>query len=528
MRRLVDEVLMAREFELKLEIPAAAASKVMRLPWLWQQASGEIQPRQMAAVYYDTPKYALHERGITLRVRSVGAKQVQTVKAIGDRGRHLLDRGEWEHEIAGNKPELRHAPGTPLKAFARKKLRRNLAPVFEVKVERSAYPVQSGNSAIEVAIDRGCVSTSTSSASFCEIELELKRGASSELARLARRLASEVPASLALKTKADRGFELRSGQSPCVYRAEPINLKPRSRIGSSLQLIGWSCLRQVALNVDAVKNGDTEGVHQMRIGLRRLRALMSILKELVDGPETDAVHSELDWLTDELGPARELDVFVEKTLAPLALKTPEEVAIRALRDDIIDRRREAIERARAAVTSDRFRQVVLRTALWLLAGEWSDAPDSKGVRANARVDVFARRVLEKRTRKIIKKLRRVRELDIPERHRLRIAIKKLRYACEFFAGAFAGAKRQQSRFVENLSHLQGDLGRLNDIAVHRRLASEIVEDWTAPESSIGKRIAADQYALGYAIGQEQHEIEGCAASAFKMRKQLASSPRFWR
>ncbi len=89
--------------------------------------------------------------------------------------------------------------------MAKKKLRKRLKPCFEIHVDRSAFPIQSANSAIEIAIDRAHI-VGEQSASFCEIELELKRGAASEMARIARRIASEVPAALSLKTKAERGF----------------------------------------------------------------------------------------------------------------------------------------------------------------------------------------------------------------------------------------------------------------------------------------------------------------------------------
>src|SRR5215475_2478990 len=115
--------LMGREFELKLVIPAASANKVMRLPWLWEQASGEMQPRQMSTTYFDTPKYALRQRGISLRVRRVGAKSVQTVKAANPCKSSPINRSEWENEIKGDQPELRHVLGTPLQKFSRKKLR---------------------------------------------------------------------------------------------------------------------------------------------------------------------------------------------------------------------------------------------------------------------------------------------------------------------------------------------------------------------------------------------------------------------
>ncbi|MFZ2028945.1 MAG: CHAD domain-containing protein [Vitreimonas sp.] len=525
---------MGREFELKLEIPAAAANKVMRLPWLWEQASGEMQPRQMSTTYFDTPKYALRQKGISLRVRRIGAKNIQTVKAITPRKSSPIDRSEWEKEIVGQVPELRHVLGTPLREFKRKKLRKNLTPLFEVKVERSAYPVLSANSAIELAIDRGSISSGDSNASFCEIELELKRGASAELARLARRLANEVPASLGLKTKADRGFDLRSDQAARVYRAEHVRITPRSRIGHSFQLIGWACLRHFALNADAIRIGNFEGVHQMRVGLRRLETVLSIFEHLIDGPETDAVEAELKWLIDELAPARDLDIFVDKTLAPLSAGAAEDAALKCLLENVKTRRDQAMQRAQDAISSDRFRQLVLRTALWVLAGEWSDLAELEGVRPEARIDDFASRTLTRRTRKLVRKLRGVRDLDAGARHKLRLAVKELRYTAEFFADVFPGRRRHQRRFAKILANLQDNLGRLNDLAVHRRLGQEFVEAWTlidlnrANNASNENAAPAIQYALGFAIGQEQHEGEACADAAFKMGQRLKSAEHFWR
>lgn len=517
---------MAREIEIKLEIPSSAASKVMRLPWLWEQASGEVQPASMNATYYDTPKRLLRKKGLTLRVRRAGNKHVQTVKTALNGSAAPLMRCEWESEVLSGAPELKRALRAPLKEFSRRKLRRALKPMFEVKVERSAYPVQSANSAIEVAIDRGQVAADGASLEFCEIELELKRGASSELARIGRRLAAEVPASLGFKSKADRGFELLYGSAPVVHRAEPIALRADTRLGEAFQLIAWSCLRQIALNADAVKAGNAEGVHQMRIGLRRLRAAISVFRALVDGPETDAVAKELSWITDELGPARDLHVFLEKTLAPLSAKAPKDTGLTALCAEVGQRRDCAAARAVSAVASDRFRRLVLRTALWILASEWSDTAPMPGALPANRIGAFARQTLSERRRKLVRRLKRVRELDEGRRHKLRIAVKKLRYAAEFFEPLF-GEGAQRRRFATTLESLQDQLGRINDIAVHRRLGRELVDAWIANDAEKGGHAAAHQYALGFAIGQEQHEIAACAGAVLKAGRRLAKAERYW-
>ena len=272
----------AREFEIKLEIPAQTISKVMRLPWLWELASGELRASRLQSIYYDTPNFALRERGVTLRVRRSGAICVQTVKTAVNGAALPIERDEWEEELAGEEPDL-GLVGAPLNGISRKKLRRRLKPCFEIHVDRSAFPIQSANSAIEIAIDRAHIVGETS-ASFCEIELELKRGASSEMARIARRIAGEVPAALSLKTKAERGFALRQGQPAQPYAAEPVTLSLNVRVGEAFQIIGWSCLRHFALNKDAIEAGSAEAVHQMREGLQRLAAAIAIFDRHAHAP----------------------------------------------------------------------------------------------------------------------------------------------------------------------------------------------------------------------------------------------------
>lgn len=518
---------MAREFEIKLEIPAAAASKVMRLPWLWELASGELQPARMVSTYYDTPRCSLRDRGISLRVRRVGAKRLQTIKAPLNGSALPMQRSEWEEEIAGEEPDFGILTGTALDGVS-KKVRRALTPMFEAQVERSAFPIQSANSAIEVAIDRAQIVSGDSTMSFCEVELELKRGASSELARIARRIASEVPASLVLRTKADRGYALRNGTRPKPCSAEEIELTPATRVGEAFLAIGWSCLRQFVLNADAINAGDTGGVHQMRVGLRRLRAAISTFKDLLDGPETDAVKAELKWLTDELGPARDLDVFLQETLTPLRHSKSDQTGLEALCEDAAQRRDKALERAQAALASDRYRQLTLRTALWLIASEWSDAGELGTAQPSRRIGAFAAQTLGKRTKKILGKLDRFDALDTRERHKLRVDVKKLRYAAEFFDGVYPNSSKRR-RFMKLLEKLQSDLGSLNDMSVQERLRDEFMIAWTSEEGANADRQTAKKaYAMGYALGQHQLRRAACVSDVHKEAKALDKLPLYWR
>jgi CHAD domain-containing protein len=75
-------------------------------------------------------------------------------------------------------------------------------------------------------------------------------------------------------------------------------------------------MRHFADNADAIRAGDAEGIHQMRVGLRRTRAAISLFAAMLPKARTERIKSELEWLTNELAPARELDVFMRKKVEP--------------------------------------------------------------------------------------------------------------------------------------------------------------------------------------------------------------------
>lgn len=136
--------------------------------------------------------------------------------------------------------------------------------------------------------------------------------------------------------------------------ADEIILNPAMQAGQAFQAIGFSCLRHFAANQDAVTHCDPEGLHQMRVGLRRFRAAMSFFKHLIEQPDSDNLKRGLRWLTEQLGPARDLDVLLNESLKPLQQQEPEARELRTLENDLEDRRRAAFARSKAAVESERY------------------------------------------------------------------------------------------------------------------------------------------------------------------------------
>ncbi len=519
---------MAEEIELKLLTSSAAAAKAARLPWLRRLASGPAQRRRLVTVYFDTASLKLRRHRIAIRIRHVGEQRLQTIKAASNGESGAFGRHEWEQEIAGDAPDLSLAKGTALAPLVTKKLVRKLKPVFETVIERTALPIRSGGSELELAIDRGQIRAHGGGEreAVSEIEIELKRGDPAELARVARRLARSVPVAYGARSKAERGYALIAGEADEAVRAAEIDLDARLAAGEAFQAIGLACLDHALSNERAARAGDVEGVHQMRVGLRRLRAAISVFKEMVQGPRTESLKADLKWLTDQLSPVRDLDVLIEERVRPLRKAAPIAAEAGVLEQDLDARRKARRERAKEVLESGRYRAIGLRAALWLADGAWLRSDDALVAACRARPAAeFAAEALARRTRKIVRKARRIETLDVRARHKLRIAVKKLRYACEFFSGLFAGAKRQArlERFAKTLNALQSTLGTLHDIEIHEGLAATIARPRRPAPSQ-----AREALAMGFIAGQEQKQAASCVAAIEDAAARLSRLPAFWK
>src|SRR5262249_13886450 len=182
----------AREVELKLEVPAHSFYRLARSPLLRAARKKSTKPATLVSVYFDTDKLKLRNKGLSLRVRRIGRRHIQTIKQESGESAAVFARDEWEHQIGGRQPDLDVAQDAARAArlgpaFGRNG-RRSLKPIFETRVRRTVYPIHSGDSEIELTIDRGKVEAGRQSSPLCEVELELKRGESAELFKLARML----------------------------------------------------------------------------------------------------------------------------------------------------------------------------------------------------------------------------------------------------------------------------------------------------------------------------------------------------
>jgi inorganic triphosphatase YgiF len=518
-----------REIELKLEVPANRIARLTRSSLLSGGSAAPRKPATLVSVYFDTKKQKLRDKGLSLRVRRIGPRRVQTLKEDAGDNAALFARHEWEQEIESDQPQLDALQHTTLAPLLGKKLRRRLLPLFETRIQRTVYPIRSGESEIELTIDKGKIEAGRKSSPLCEVELELKRGEIDDLFEAARKLAKEVPFQLAVSSKAERGYSLIAGKKPEAVKAVPVVLTPEFTCADAFRSIARSCLRQLVANQPAMLRADVEGLHQMRVALRRLRAAISLFSDMLVDRQTQQMKSRFQWIGGELGPAREFDVFIRRVLMPVAQHNPNGPGVAVLTEDLEAQRKEAFERACAAVQSERFRDLMLDIAAWIETGDWSRNTDAraKALRETS-ITALAADELNRRRKQVLKKGGRLKQLDIHRRHKLRIQAKKLRYAAEFFAGAFPGKKAKERRedFVSALELLQDALGDLNDISVHEGLTERIAD---APKSNgKGRKGRAKKaFAAGRLAGREEARVASVLKDAQHAYRIFADAKPHW-
>ena len=452
------------EVELKLRFPPARLRDVLNSSAM-ASARGS-RSRKLSATYYDTPELELWHRRIALRIRREGGRWVQTVKGGGSVLAGTHRRLEIETVVRHGRPDLSVLPRHAMVRFLHSgETAKSLHPVMRMMIRRKSLMLEPAPGVlIEAAVDTGTISARGRRERVCELELELKSGPPGALYDIASRVSAQVPLALEHRSKAERGYALYGAPADRPRKSVPVRLAHGMTAGDAFHAIAAEALQQVHANEHGVAvSADPEYLHQMRVGMRRLRSAIALFKPLLDAAA--ATHAAmLRTLGARLGPARDWDVFVGEVLPAARVQWQEALPPGFERGCTVQR-----ERARSAaiksIKTNTYDKSMLALAIWV-----STHPGSAG-RMQVPVRDFAQRVLDERHRRVLKRGRHLGKLDPAELHRLRIAVKQMRYAVEFFAGLFP--VRRMSMLRAQLSALQDILGKMNDATIAAKLMAAV-------------------------------------------------------
>ena len=502
------------ETEIKLAANPAVLDELRHHPLL----AGEDHVSALVTTYFDTVSGKLRRGGASLRIRHDGQKRVQTMK-VASAGKGGVRRGEWTAQSSGDHPDSSEFPEAARSFLIRLLDGGLLEPVATTSVQRTARKIHFGASAIEVAFDAGAITAGVREAPIYELELELVEGRLADVLSLARDLPLGPALTWSVHSKAERCHELAFDLLPSAVRAQSLKMARGTHVAAGLQAIAWNCLDQLLANYQLVIDaGDPEAVHQSRVAIRRLRAAFSLFGNIMDDPALPILRAELKAVANALGPARDLDVLVRQVR--------QSKSAAAADSDLVDHlealRADAVRAAQAMLATGEFQRLLFDIAIWIENGKWLAQGDETG--SGLALAQFARSELSRRRRKLKAAAGKIAGMSDADRHRLRIRIKKLRYASEFFASLFPGrvASNYRRSFARSLSCLQDSLGELNDIAV----ASARQHAWfEGLESITAARLAAE---LGEVLDERHKSRRKLVKLAERSLNDMVAVPAWWK
>ncbi|HEX5137221.1 MAG TPA: CHAD domain-containing protein [Planctomycetota bacterium] len=460
---------------LRFDLGEEEAARLVQSPYLAAHASAEPPAREIVSLWFDTPERDLLARGVAVRIDRERERRVQSVTLGGGNGQDAAAAApapaggaasEWHADLVGDGPAPGVLPEGPARELLlRPEIEARLAPVFSAVHTRAErrIPLPRGGE-VRLVLEAGELVAGERALPFRVGTLELLAGREAQLYQLAIRLHRECSFRLADEDLAARGYALLAPRPPTPRKAPRVRLDASMTAGEAFRRIATTCLSHLRANeACAVLGEDPEGVHQVRVATRRLRSAISVFRGALPGAWGGRISREVRWLTGEMAGARAWDVFLVETLAPIRDAMPGDPSLALLAARGAEARERAYGAVRKAIAAPRYTRLLLDLSRAL----------SEGWEATLPVLEAARLVLAERHGKALRAGANLAHLDAEGLHRLRIRLKQLRYAVDFFADILPG--KAPRKYASALAEMQDCLGLLQDVATTEPLLDPIAK-----------------------------------------------------
>lgn len=477
--------------------------------------------------YYDTSDRRLSNRGVALRVRKKDREFTQTVKAKALKTAAISNRPEWNVEVSSTRPDVSVLP-----AAARKRvglvLPNELKKLFTVDVERKKADIEipgkegAEPTVVEIALDRGEVKAGRKSVDMTELEIELISGDPSAIYDLAIQLA-DTGLSVNQVTKAETGYRLIDGAvEPKPVRLSKFKVDQNHTSNHVIAEIFSVGLSNVLDNEAAARLGtDPEGVHQMRVSLRRMRSALSVFKRLIDTDQCQWAKDELKWLATSLGPARDWDVFGKDILDPVYGFGVDTGAINELHVGVTIKHQAAYEAVREALSSPRYTRFLIGMSRFIATEEWRPVDVAKDHLLDQSISNVSNAILGRALRRLMRASKGLRRMSIEQRHVARIELKKFRYATDFLHSLYP--ENRVRPFMKSLSKMQDQFGHLNDVAVAKDLLAELTSEKGLTSEAQRLRL----YGAGQVVAWHARGVKDAESDFLGDWRSLKRTSPFW-
>jgi len=264
---------------------------------------------------------------------------------------------------------------------------------------------------------------------------------------------------------------VRGGRPRGQVRPRGLLLSPNDPAGEALASALRLQLRVFAREEAGARAGEAEPVHQLRVATRRLRAALRLFEPVLGAGTARRASQEVAWLADSIGAVRDLDVLLMAIASRGRRLDPvERDALAPLVTVLRERRALAHDGLVRTLEGPRCRRVLTRLA------------SLGGVRPDLGLGQIARDLAAPHLRAVLRAGRRLDGDASPEAfHRLRVRVKRLRYALETLRGL--GGKRLV-RMLRLLERLQDTLGAHQDAVTQIARLRELADTASLPPATL--------------------------------------------
>jgi triphosphatase len=504
-----------RELEIKFKTDAEGLKLALRSELL-STAAADAPRRTLRSFYFDTPAGDLRKQRMVLLVRKVRRTHIMVLKSARPLAEGPFSRSEMEVRVPSLDPKITLFTEEIAAELSRVIDGRPLEQQFETQIKRRLRCLNLERSLIEVAFDEGFVVVGDRRQPLTEIELDLKAGEETSIYDLAVRLADALPMRLEIMSNAERGFMLAADDHPMPVRAAALKFPADTTLDDAVEVVISSALWQFAANWPALtETHHPESIHQMRVALRGLRTALAFFNRVLPCAEFRVFRAEAKRIASALGPARNWDVFRELVEdGPCTLLARGE-SFEALLTTVEERRSAAYAIAQDLIDDPSTTRFVLNLQAFLARRAWRNSlSGAELLRVTEPAVLFAGETLERFHKRALKRVRALLQKPPEERHEVRIALKNIRYAAEFFSSIFGGARR----YIRAVAKLQDGLGTFNDAATATHHLLDV-------EAAAGPQAAK---AAGIVLGWCGRDAVLADDNLRQARKSFRRTRPFWR
>ena len=384
------------------------------------------------------------------------------------------DGRNWRLERSSPGPDTLWPPGTPAPLVAEAPDADRLGPwpgkLMPVASFHGQRRTVTGGDGTTLLVLQGVLRGVARERAVCRVQMQ---GSGPALQALSSRLAQALPIELPRWSMATEAAALARGHPAPSRRSGSPSVPEGMCVGDALGLIIGHLTDVILAGVPVAAAGENpEGLHDLRVAVRRLRSALSVFRRAADGPDLQAVVPRLQRFASALGPARDWDVFLAGTGQQIVAALPDDPRLAAMFATARRQRDKAYDALRRGFASADFRILVVNLMQLAALRPWEwHADDAQLATLEAPAVDYAAALLSKRHKHMLGAGADIGALPTDELHDLRKQGKKLRYAAECFAPLFG--RRDTRRFVQRLSQLQEALGHLNDAAAASALMDRL-------------------------------------------------------